>query len=294
MFTQLLEKTGFDRKRRIRGSTEEGAGTADREQAKRACHTPQAVHKRTHVCDITEDKRGEPCKLQWLPIPVLVLLWPAERVVVGMRTCKWLREELTGNAVAIVLKGKRLPESADGQPLSSFEMAKDLCRFPHQSISIISSFPEVSSASLARPVLPAMICALRSGLGHNLTSLDMSFNGMGHGDRSSHIWKLTAVLNKCHVLASLDLSRNCLSSLHEPLLLKLFASVRALSSLSRLDLSHNQLGDEGGLALAHSSLASSWPRLSLLRLEHNNLGDTPLTALVASLLPAHPLRDFQH
>lgn len=68
--------------------------------------------------------------MRTLPGPILGQLWPAEKIVMGMRACKWLREDLLRNAQRILLQSKWVRFDED---VSEQNIRTDLTRFYHAS-----------------------------------------------------------------------------------------------------------------------------------------------------------------
>ena len=71
---------------------------------------------------------GQTDKLQLLPRVLLGRVWPAERVVMGMRVCKWMHKELVWHAEKVLLVGVdgAVTGGAVRQSLRLFECSKVL------------------------------------------------------------------------------------------------------------------------------------------------------------------------
>eukprot|EP00961_Rhodomonas_salina_P048390 649678-Rhodomonas_salina.1 len=128
------------------------------------------------------------CRLLLLPSNVLGLLWPPERVVVGLRVCKSLRKDLIAHCGSILLVQKT-DEKHFGCRLS-----EDFGRLPS---ALMVTLKWKAKDQVTR--LLGMLGECK-GLAHlNLRENKLGAKGAG---------RLAEVLGECKALATLDLSLN--------------------------------------------------------------------------------------
>eukprot|EP00288_Rhodomonas_lens_P003666 CAMPEP_0177738300 /NCGR_PEP_ID=MMETSP0484_2-20121128/26378_1 /TAXON_ID=354590 /ORGANISM="Rhodomonas lens, Strain RHODO" /LENGTH=246 /DNA_ID=CAMNT_0019252205 /DNA_START=82 /DNA_END=818 /DNA_ORIENTATION=- len=101
----------------------------------------------------------EACALLGLPQPVLQKVWPAERVVMGLRVCHYLHQELCDNNILLV--------ETSGAELREEDVVQDFRRVSHCNVSVKS---ETLRAEL--------ICV---SLGEALVHLDLGGNQFAPG-----------------------------------------------------------------------------------------------------------------
>eukprot|EP00961_Rhodomonas_salina_P185406 2503259-Rhodomonas_salina.1 len=129
------------------------------------------------------ERRG--CDLVLLPSALLGSMWPAERVVAGLRVCRHIRQRLAEHAGNILMV-KRMET----------DVSED---------ALVKDFGRVSLLKVAvkwRRQPPRLICI--GSLGFALAHLDLSLNQIG----AVGAGRLSGMLEVCKALGHLDLSHN--------------------------------------------------------------------------------------
>eukprot|EP00961_Rhodomonas_salina_P238815 3227599-Rhodomonas_salina.4 len=244
-------------------------------------------------------------RLLGLPWALIGVLWPAERVIVGLRTCRSLRKELASHAQSIYLVRSCKETVAESQ------LVVDLLRFSRNRVSLKWEYLNSSCENLLKAMtssnfMPALCylrlqarlrtdAALLAGVLRSCVSLvhlDLGANEMG----PDGMRKLAPALAECRQLEHLNLSRNYLlddgaGELGEVLgeckalvylnlwwneigpagAGKIARAVAQCQGLMHLNLSLNQIGDSGAQTLAHA--LSTCHSLTHLNLYGNGIGD---------------------
>eukprot|EP00286_Rhodomonas_abbreviata_P003540 CAMPEP_0181347140 /NCGR_PEP_ID=MMETSP1101-20121128/33721_1 /TAXON_ID=46948 /ORGANISM="Rhodomonas abbreviata, Strain Caron Lab Isolate" /LENGTH=477 /DNA_ID=CAMNT_0023459337 /DNA_START=80 /DNA_END=1510 /DNA_ORIENTATION=+ len=133
---------------------------------------------------------GQTDKLQLLPRALLGRVWPAERVVMGLRVCHWMHTKLAAHVEKVLLVGRDIPVRPCSviQTLSWFQSSKVLLEWNGFSLC-----------------LPTNMDALAFGIGAVIAGgEETGLAGGAIGEEGAR--KLAAVLGECKVLARLILS----------------------------------------------------------------------------------------
>eukprot|EP00961_Rhodomonas_salina_P092681 1247284-Rhodomonas_salina.1 len=187
-------------------------------------------------------------KLLLLLPTVLGHLWPAERVVVGLRVCKQLRRDLLVHCGSI-----HLVQKAEAI-LNDCRISEDFGRLP-QNLMITLKWKDRNQGTLLLEVLEGC-----KALAH----LDLSGNMLGDAGAG----RLAGVLGECKGLAHLDLRQNMLGAEGAE---KLAGALGECKELACLVLSGNRIGDAGGEGLAEA--LQQCKALAHLDLSGNRIGD---------------------
>jgi hypothetical protein len=169
-----------------------------------------------------------------LPGSLLGRAWPGERVVLGMRVCKALREELLCGVERIVLQRKRYAEDLR---VDTAEFTRDLTRFRHRNQAVLLRMArgrEGLKTMLTTSLLCGMTIAIPEMMHTALASVDMVRNRIGDEGAA----QLAAVLGRCSALTHLDLGQNEIGDEGAGRLARM---IKGCSALLHLDLSKNQL-----------------------------------------------------
>eukprot|EP00961_Rhodomonas_salina_P197987 2671482-Rhodomonas_salina.8 len=239
-----------------------------------------------------------------LPPALFKQLWPAERVVVGLRVCKQLRKDLMDNCASILLVQKV------GAKLSVRHISKDLRRLP-KNLPVTLKWNQRNAVKWLVGSLGECMALAHLDLGGNdigregasmlagalmectaLAHLDLSGNDIGaegaeslagvlggctaltHLDLSGNgirasAGKLAGVLGECKALAHLNLSGNGICDHGVD---SLAGMLRECKALAHLDLSANYIGAAGAGSLAGVLVASGCTALAHLDLSRNYIG----------------------
>lgn len=240
---------------------------------KRACMEPETVPAGPMLDEAASNKT---CHLQRLDGRLLGLAWPAERVVMGMRVCKKLNQQLLKGARKVVLKSGQAPNPSTrtGQQVCS-----DLTRFQANGVEVEICAAN-SSAALLDAVLQGLSMAGNSGWLGKVVQIDLSNCCLGpkhYGQlslalsaSSSSLQHLTLSKNKLRLLGAKTLTTSSDSNTASaPTLLG--RSLQQCKLLQHLDLSQSHLGPLGAVFLA--DVIPSLTSLRCLNLASNQLGD---------------------
>mmetsp|Transcript_56437 Transcript_56437/g.115486 ORF Transcript_56437/g.115486 Transcript_56437/m.115486 type:complete len:405 (-) Transcript_56437:7-1221(-) len=168
-------------------------------------------------------------------------LWPDERVVAGLASCKRIRELLRSLAESVVARVKWCDPSR--RPFIAKQHAGMLALFQRQ---------DFRAKLFANRRCPMLIEILLYGQIHfntckNLSQLSLTYCRMGRNGTSVHV-SLEQVLIQCTNLVRLDLKGNQLRDRAIPVV----DALRGCPRLTSLDLSWNMMEDAGVTALADS------------------------------------------
>mmetsp|Transcript_10342 Transcript_10342/g.24297 ORF Transcript_10342/g.24297 Transcript_10342/m.24297 type:complete len:458 (+) Transcript_10342:98-1471(+) len=201
-----------------------------------------------------------------LPGGVLSLFWPADRVLLGIRSCKWLREQLM-SVPCIVLHAKKaehskIPEASD--------VHEDISRFCicGMKIALKAVATEYESATYFRKhcffgaIFRGLARVLAEGASSSLEQLDFTLHPMGN----FYARLLACSLQECPQLTSLSLSGVGLTCDGLDSLVSALGTTRVLT---HLDVSRNDLAKQGVQTL--SRLLQLLPQLVHLDLSHTTV-----------------------
>mmetsp|Transcript_55568 Transcript_55568/g.84104 ORF Transcript_55568/g.84104 Transcript_55568/m.84104 type:complete len:585 (-) Transcript_55568:192-1946(-) len=166
---------------------------------------------------------------------LLVRVWPADKVLLGMRVCKLLRQELPSNAKQVLLVASYADDGYAPTYISSRLAAFVSC----ESSLVCRGFPR-SFATLRR----ALRSAVEDGFGAKLVYLDLAGN---HFFPEFALEAIGYLLEHSPDLHHLDLSMNPLRDFGAGVL---SAAMRNCPALTHVDLSQTCLGAEGIMQLA--------------------------------------------
>eukprot|EP00961_Rhodomonas_salina_P144274 1942473-Rhodomonas_salina.1 len=161
-------------------------------------------------------------------------VWGSNRVLMGMRVCRWMRDELAKTVSTIVLVGKR---GARPNP-------RDICQslMKLTEIKVILLWRRMGqTASLS--MLEGIISSVGKGFDSALIELDLSESQL----RAEGASKLAELLGGLKTLSSLSLGRNELGAKGTARVCKVLGDCR---KLALLDLGENAMGPDGAQRLA--------------------------------------------
>eukprot|EP00961_Rhodomonas_salina_P196137 2647550-Rhodomonas_salina.7 len=106
-------------------------------------------------------------------------LWPPDRVLLGLRVCKWLRDVLESNAARVVLNvcGSRTKHSS-----SDLNFGRAISRFRHEAVEL--QLIAQSCSALLPAMLPAISSSLDMGWTGSIVHLDVAQNKLRWGTGS--------------------------------------------------------------------------------------------------------------
>lgn len=206
--------------------------------------------------------------LKTLPGPLLGRLWPATRTLVGMQTCRWLREELLAHAEGATMQRKSIIA------VSSAQICADLSRLPHTKILLRQS-------RCSPPIAPEFALALRSGLtaampalAETLVHLDLARSHLG----DTGLKMLATGLEACSALAYVDMEANSITDEGARCLAQ---GLEGCTGLAHMSVRDNKIADSGAHALARTIAQN--PKLQTLDLGMNEIGDDGTASLALAL-----------
>eukprot|EP00961_Rhodomonas_salina_P134312 1806578-Rhodomonas_salina.1 len=158
-------------------------------------------------------------------IDVLARIWPEERVVMGMRVCHWLRNELPLHVDGVVFQSECFRLRLSGKaPLQNGEdcdrVVEGLCRFRQhrQRVKLRMALGIGGTAIPAEIMMESpLLQALQGNLKDTLVELYLTGNDIGHGQPWVSRWdtglsgrvfedEFFEALSSCRVLKNLQLS----------------------------------------------------------------------------------------
>lgn len=201
---------------------------------------------------------------------LLARLWPPQRIVVGMRVSRWVREHLSKNAESVWISC--LPHHDDA-PISAKEVGRDLARLQHGSVVVDLGVYNCDYAHV-NSVLCGVTKAWRFGWQGAVRSLDLSDSGVG----TTEVEVLAKVLSRCTGLTSLTLAGNALrdDDIHP-----LSQALECCPRLQHVDLSYNRMRPAGAASLA--GILTSCLQLQSIMLNNNRIGDSGAELLLGAL-----------
>eukprot|EP00961_Rhodomonas_salina_P271978 3675190-Rhodomonas_salina.1 len=216
-------------------------------------------------------------RLLLLPPAVLGHLWPADRMVVGLRVCIQLRRDLLTQCTNMVLV-----QEADAVQSDSSSVLEDFRRLPQNLMLTLRWTEKKSAQRLARVLGDCKALAhldmsgnqigaegagpLSRVLGGCTTLAHLSLIGNAIGVEGAS--RLAGVLGGCKALANLDLSQNMIGAEGAG---HLAGALGRCKELANVDLSWNKIGAEGAGAFARA--LGKCKTLAHLSLQHNKIGD---------------------
>eukprot|EP00961_Rhodomonas_salina_P146316 1969479-Rhodomonas_salina.1 len=250
--------------------------------------SPLPVRRRSSVClaivdDIPEAvvNSGETVLLlrkeQLQTIKSLLLrIWPKQRTVVGLRTCKWLRAGLiarTNDVMELHAKGHQGIVDVDED-----EIVKDLQRTCHWKKQIAFKCGQKTrkiDSSIRLTLFSALTTAVPS-LQSSLVEIDLSAWG---AEITGALWGMLAeALGECKGLECLDVSQN---EMGDESAVKVVAALGGCERLRRLNLAENQVGVENLEPLA--SALGRCMALEELDVSRNPIGNDGLLQLLPAI-----------
>eukprot|EP00961_Rhodomonas_salina_P268172 3624261-Rhodomonas_salina.1 len=203
---------------------------------------------------------------------LLARIWPAERVVVGLRACKLLRQELPGFARSILLVKRWEADVRDDTSAAPFSPdTKVVLKWKGQELP--TGLKRLAGPYKLRTALTHL------DLSHNVYSagggnLDLRGNMLGAEEAAM----LASVLKECKALAHLDLSGNEIGAEGAEWLAEVLAECKALA---HLNLRWNWLAVKGTERL--SGVLGGCKALAHLDLRENGLGPEAAGSLAGVL-----------
>lgn len=221
--------------------------------------------------------------LMAIPLGVVGGLWPAERVVMGLRVCKSLHRELLLYAKDIMLQHRQSSKGVVDKDM----IYQDFIRLHGLGANVQLEWwgmnkrsreiqPERSERGLQeRDVLLSVIRSLSSegSIPLPITRLGFQFEE----PRKPHIETLVSFMRTLPSLTELDLACNsmgeeCLAALN---------LMGTTPTLRRIELWQNDLGDANPSTLG--SFVAQFPALEYLGINRNGLTDESLSGLLVSI-----------
>jgi len=181
--------------------------------------------------------------------------WPEDRVVIGLQVCRWFQNELLPHVHDVLLVwARRRDELACPATHLRQEVSTTLIRTRTNNTKLkwqrysdwCFRLEELQPGSTA--FVQAMADAVQAGFGPRLRSLEIANNGLEGGTAS----KLFDVLLNCQGLTHLDLSENEIGQDGNDAVGKLAAALCHLTALKHLDLSQNDIAEEGPMWLTQA------------------------------------------
>mmetsp|Transcript_22932 Transcript_22932/g.54278 ORF Transcript_22932/g.54278 Transcript_22932/m.54278 type:complete len:467 (-) Transcript_22932:1352-2752(-) len=235
-----------------------------------------------------------------MQLGLLEHIWPADRVLVGLQVCKWMRHELPQYSPAfnIVMQAKKpcsQPShqqdggAGDSQELSDDETRKRICRSLKRLRKSKVSLLCQNAASISDVILDAIASAFpffqlpptNPRLHMPFAALDFSMHFLGGGRKYEKVRKAMSIVGRCPALSLLDVSSNELGwqSISD------LVTLCAAHSLTMLSIANNvrysiSIEQEPVARLAQH--LASCAALRHLALSRNNFGSHPV--LLATLL----------
>lgn len=172
-------------------------------------------------------------------IGLLGQLWPQDRLVIGLRVCKWLHQHLLSHIREVILE-----VGCDVSWADENRILVDLARFQGRELSIIWGKPKRRTDQVAASLLSGIRTLVRSHVSVRLVRLDLS--GMGRGRQCLNLRAVMTILEHCSVLAELRLARWSITSSGDNELDTAFLvkGLQHCSSLVSLDLSGNGIWND--------------------------------------------------
>eukprot|EP00286_Rhodomonas_abbreviata_P012588 CAMPEP_0181320520 /NCGR_PEP_ID=MMETSP1101-20121128/18168_1 /TAXON_ID=46948 /ORGANISM="Rhodomonas abbreviata, Strain Caron Lab Isolate" /LENGTH=318 /DNA_ID=CAMNT_0023428231 /DNA_START=54 /DNA_END=1007 /DNA_ORIENTATION=+ len=227
-----------------------------------------------------EEKQAEKTIID-LPGSLLGRLWPAERVLVGMRACKYLRAELAHHASdCVMVCAAMTSRERFGSGWTADKILKDLRSLQGRGTRVFLNGSSLQSAFYPQ-LQDAMALALPNGLGSLLVELDLSSNAMGDDEAE----KVADMLEHCQVLSRLNLRDNCIKERGASALGR---GLRGCMALAQLDVSENKLGASAVRELGKA--LSECKELTDLDMSENHMGDKAAAEMVKMMRECCGLR----
>lgn len=202
---------------------------------------------------------------------ILGRLWPWERATLGVRVCRWMREELLPHMDRVVLlghEGKTPPPSPLSTPL---QIASGLRRLSYKNAVHIRWRSQGTAASLA--ALEGMRLSSEAW-GHNVQHLDLCGNLFGNAGAEM----LAGFLSVLKTIKHLDIGKNQIGAEGMG---RLAPHLLHCQELKYLGLTSNKMGDRGTEQL--SAVLGRCADLAYLGLAGNQIGDLGAAKLAAAM-----------
>lgn len=198
-------------------------------------------------------------------VGVLVKVWPRERVIMGLRVCRWMNQELLHNVGKVLIRAMR-------GNIQTKDVCDTLVRLRRIEVALMNA--NASTPALSFKILEGMSSAA-SSFGRRLVQIDFTSNHFG--DLGADI--LIDLIEQFESLQCLELGNNDISN-------KCLALVSALANnckaITHLDLHENMLGDQGISVIA--SGLKEWKSLVHLDLCGTQIQDRGATLLAENLV----------
>eukprot|EP00288_Rhodomonas_lens_P015203 CAMPEP_0177693554 /NCGR_PEP_ID=MMETSP0484_2-20121128/2461_1 /TAXON_ID=354590 /ORGANISM="Rhodomonas lens, Strain RHODO" /LENGTH=798 /DNA_ID=CAMNT_0019204371 /DNA_START=60 /DNA_END=2457 /DNA_ORIENTATION=- len=222
--------------------------------------------------------------LDWLKelhqLGLLEKVWPWDRVVLGLRVCKWLRSDLQ----CPTIRGVLLASSCR----CAGSKVEDICEtLVHPSFN--GKEVHVQWRGQGRVSTNALLHAVKGAAGaqRSVAILKITHLDLGHNDIEKHgSERLAEVLALQTTIQYLGLRGNCFSHVEASVLGQ---SLRLCRGLTHLDLGENQLGERGAAYLA--TCLRLCTALQHLDLTSNRVGTAGVELLVSGLVEC---KSFAH
>eukprot|EP00286_Rhodomonas_abbreviata_P026085 CAMPEP_0181295844 /NCGR_PEP_ID=MMETSP1101-20121128/4368_1 /TAXON_ID=46948 /ORGANISM="Rhodomonas abbreviata, Strain Caron Lab Isolate" /LENGTH=394 /DNA_ID=CAMNT_0023400631 /DNA_START=138 /DNA_END=1318 /DNA_ORIENTATION=- len=190
------------------------------------------------------------------PAGLLGHIWPAERVVIGLRVCRWLRRELVSSKTNILFLGPK-----KGAACNPEDIAK--------SVTLFSDSPlQFTWRRQPRKLITGLDLAFATGTCHCIARLDFSYNRM----RAAGLKELARVIGQCRTLTHLDLSGNLIRTIDGAP--KLCEILEQCHGLTYLNLSRNIICSAGTRVLC--DVLQRCKLLTSLNLSRNSISGDAL------------------
>jgi len=245
------------------------------------------------------EERTRESTLRALPGPLIARLWPATRVLQGLRVSQWLREELSTHAERVVFSARSTDDATvAGVDVSDAVLCRDLATpfLSSKAVELhahthVQHAPRILAAlqkslidpqtSLAGP--PKSLSAPQKATAMAVSTLDLSAAHIGEEGAAP----LLQLLPACQALTHLDLT-SC--SIGDNAVVRLVRALSNCHGLKALGLDRNGMRAEGATALGRAMPGFS--RLERLGLEGNQITEAGAQSVVAALKQCLTLADL--
>eukprot|EP00961_Rhodomonas_salina_P101850 1370202-Rhodomonas_salina.1 len=237
---------------------------------------------------------ASPDRLKQLDGPLLGKFWPVERVAMGLRVSRWVREQLQKNVQRVELRcccSERCQISPAVSQHSAAEV--DLFQFQHSAVEIeihasrsyhVYSILSGNTHAFAVRCLGLTYTVLHLGVASCLVrgwvGLITVINLEGSSLQVDSIVQLRSITSKCRGLRRLDLSGNNINPDVQSFFL---GTLMGCTALTHLNLSHNQLGGHDDALCALGEVLRKCTRLTHLILKDTELDNGGIAQLQSSL-----------
>mmetsp|Transcript_20602 Transcript_20602/g.41854 ORF Transcript_20602/g.41854 Transcript_20602/m.41854 type:complete len:524 (-) Transcript_20602:209-1780(-) len=211
---------------------------------------------------------------------LLERVWPSDRVLLGMRVCKWMHAELSDIVESVYVESQ---STRNFRAFNVRDMRNTLVRLSKNSVTLKCK----AGIHTSQPIVNGIVGAVKQGFGpavrHLILAIDGPYNydgatGQMCGIGPTGSMHLAVALQRCLNLLTLDLSCNKIGDAGAEKLGKVLGE---LPELRHLRLAENSLESKGATKLAEGLRRCT--RLVELGLAQNKIGLEGAQALAPSL-----------